>query len=76
MVSPGVLICRLSVMILWRRLLLFRVHDIADDGSEIWKFVRKVDDTVPTMKCTPCDNSKLYDLILLLRQVELHSVNM
>lgn len=63
--SPGVLVCRLSVIILWRRLLLFPVHEIADDGSEIWKFVGKVDDTVPAVERAPCNDSKLYDLILL-----------
>ena len=43
------------------------VHEIADEGSEIGKLVGEVDETVPTVERTPCDDCKLYDFILLLR---------
>ncbi len=66
--SLWVLVCRLGT-ILWKRLLLFSVgavHEIADEGSGVWKPVREVDQTAPTVERTPCNDCKLYDLILLL----------
>lgn len=49
-----------------RGLLSFSVQEITDEGSGIWILIGKVGQTVPTVERTPCNDCKLYDLILLL----------
>ena len=60
----------------WWGLLSLPVYEIMNEGSEMWEFVGQLDQTAPTVEGTPCDDGKLYDLIFLLRQVELHDVYM
>ena len=75
MLSLSVWICGLSV-IPWRRLLWPSVYEIADESPSIWKFAGEVDQTVPSVERTPRNDCKLYDFILLLRQIELHDVSL
>ncbi len=75
MLSLSVWICGLSV-IPWRRLLWLSVYEIADESPSIWKFAGEVDQTVPGVERTPRNDCQLYDLILLLRQIELHGVGL
>ena len=75
MLSLGVLLCGLSI-VLWRWLFSCSVHEVADEGSSVWIFLREVEQTVKTIICTPYNDCKLYDFILLPRKIELHCVNM
>ena len=62
--------CGLGVVLRRRRHLSFSVYEIAEE----WELVGKYDQLVPTEKGAPCNDCKLYDLILLLGQIELHFV--
>ena len=53
-------------IVLWRwRLLSLPAYEVVNEGPEMGELVREVDEAVPTVEGTPCDDGKLYDFILL-----------
>ena len=64
--SFGVFIYGLSIVLWWWGLLSLPVYEVVNEGPEMGELVREVDEAVPTVERTPCDDGNLYDLIFLL----------
>ena len=67
MLSFGVLIHGLSIVPWWWwRLLSLSVYEVVNEGPQVGELVREVDEAVPAVERTPCDDGELYDFIFLL----------
>ena len=68
MLSFGVPVYGLSIILWWcgRLLSLLPVYEVVNEGPEMGELVGEVDEAVPAVEGTPCDDGKLDDFIFLL----------